>query len=280
MRRTPRFGVLAVVAVVTAGIGVSGLTSSAAATTPVVHASLNFATPPAGSTVTSLALGGSYTSYLTASVVTLNSGRAVSAVSGVCCNNAIDFPTYAIAATNPPLAIVAIKNRSSAVDALNPGTGNLRWQADFAMDNYTGIDEIDGDNLVQRGLSPQKQWKLSIDRHQARCTVRTTANAPASVTPAIIIPIQTTNVRWYRAICNRTSTGVLTLTVYARNISAQAWVLFGSSTAPTSAAGDLNMTWSIPASVGGKLENTGAIEVSPSTDQFNGKVDNVVIETF
>ena len=30
-------------------------------------------------------------------------------------------------------------------------------------------------------------------------------------------------------------------------------------------------------SIGGKLNDAGGIQFSPSTDQFNGKVDNVVL---
>ncbi|MFL6098791.1 MAG: hypothetical protein ACJ71T_02430 [Actinomycetales bacterium] len=277
MRRTSRIGLAAAITAVAAATALAGLAPSAAATTPVVRASLNFATPEAGKTVTTLTVGGAYYRTLTASVVTLNGGKAVSTVSGVCCNNAIDFPGYVARGSQPPLAVVAIKNKTSSLDPLNGGTGSFTWQADFSLDDNVGTDALDGDNLLQRGLSPQKQWKLSVDKHAAQCFVRTVANAAAVVTPVIHIPNQTTNVRWYRAICNRSATGVLSLRVYARSISAGTWVAFGTSTAADRTVGDLNMTWTTPVSVGGKLSSGTTIATSPAADQFNGRVDNVII---
>jgi hypothetical protein len=280
MRRTRRIGVPTLVstAIVLGALGAAtALAPAAQATTPQVRASLNFATPAAGSTVTTLTVGGAYASSLTASVVTANSGRAVSVVSGTGYNNAIDFPAYAPLDSHPPLAIVAIKNTHYPTDPLDAGTGNFTWQADFSLDDNVGSDPVDGDNLLQRGLSPDKQWKLSVDRHEAQCFARTVANAAAVVTPAIAIPKQTTNVRWYRAICNRSASGVLSLRVYAYSISAKGWVGFHSSTASSPVVGDLNISWSIPVTVGGKLTNAGGIAFTPSPDQFNGRVDNVIL---
>jgi hypothetical protein len=255
----------------------TALAPAAQATTPVVRASLNFASPAAGQTVTTLAVGGAYASALSASVVAANSGRAVSVVSGTGYNNAIDFPAYVPLAYHPPIAIVAIKNKNTALDPLDGGSGNFTWQADFSLDDYVGIDSVDGDNLLQRGLSPDKQWKLSVDRHHAQCFARTVAYAAAVVTPAIVIPNQTTSVRWYRAICNRSASGVLSLRVYAYSIPAKGWAGFHSSTASSLVVGDLNLAWSIPVTVGGKLTNAGGVAFTPSPDQFNGRVDNVIL---
>jgi hypothetical protein len=256
---------------------VAGPVTSANAGTRVVRASLNFATPSAGHTISTLAVGGSYSTALTASVVTANAGRAVSAVSNPGYNNAADLPSYVPLGNNPPIAVVRLRDKSSSVDPLGMGYGNFTWQADFSLDDNLGSDPVDGDNLVQRGLSPQKQWKLSIDRHKAQCFVRTAAYATAAVTPEITIPKQTSNVRWYRAICNRSLSGVLTIKVYAYSNSAGGWLYVGGSTAGESASGSLTFPWSVPVSIGGKLTDTGAIAMSPSPDQFNGKIDNVVL---
>jgi hypothetical protein len=282
MRRTRRFGVptLLSTAIALAALAAAIVVAPVAqASTPVVRASLNFATPAAGRTVTTLAVGGAGAGTLTASVVTANGGHAVSQVSGSGYNNAIAFPAYVPLANRPPLAIVSLRNTTASVDPLDGGSGNFTWQADFYLANNLGTDPVDGDNLLQRGLSPQKQWKLSVDRHHAQCFVRTVANGPSAVTPEITIPLITsaTDVHWYRAICNRSASGVVSLRVYGYHPTTKSWAAFKSSTAPTLAVGDLNMDWHIPVSVGGKLTNSGAIALAPSPDQFNGSVDNVIL---
>lgn len=243
----------------------------------VNRGSLDFNSPPAGQTVTSLIVGGSYSRYLTARVLTANGGRAVSVLGNFGYGNAIDLPAYGPASASPPLAIVSLRNNTATVDPLNPGYANFTWRADFSIDDNLGTEPLDGDNLVQRGLSPQKQWKLSVDAHRARCTVRTVAYGPVTETPPLVIPRQTTNVRWYRAVCNRSLTGVLTLRVWGYWIDRRAWVGLGTRVASGSASGSLGMDRTIPVSVGGKLTNAGFIQRYPSTDQFNGKVDNVVL---
>lgn len=272
-----RFISVALATVAATSVAVAGSILSAQAA-PRVRGSLNFNLPTPGQTVTTLLVGGDYSKYLTARVVTANGGRAVSAANNIAAyRNVIDFPAYASRTSAPPLAIVSLRNNTSTVDPLNPGSGNFTWQADFSLDDNLGTDAVDGDNLLQRGLSPHKQWKLSVDKHEAQCFVRTVANELSVVTPEIHIPNQTTNVKWYRAICNRSSTGVLSLKVYARSISAGTWVLYGTSTAADRVVGDLNMTWTTPVSVGGKLSSNTTIASSPSADQFNGRVDNVII---
>jgi hypothetical protein len=280
MRRTHRLGVpvLTTALVVSAFAAATAVAPAAQASSPVVRASLNFASPAAGKTVTSLAVGGAYASSLTASVVTANGGHAVSVPSGTY-NNAIALPAYVPRSDHPPIAIVAIRNRSASVDPLDAGSGAFTWQADFYLANNLGSDSVDGDNLLQRGLSPHKQWKLSVDRHQAQCFARTVANGPTVVTPEVAIPLVTTatSVHWYRAICNRSTSGVLTLHVYAYSPTAKTWSSFKSTTAPTLVSGDLNMDWNIPVSIGGKLTDSGAVALSPSADQLNGSIDNVIL---
>lgn len=264
-------------AVLTAGGALVAVTVVPAEATAVTRGSLDFNSPPAGQTVTSLLVGGSYSRYLTARVLTANGGRAVSAVGNVGYGNAIDLPAYRLASESPPLAIVSLRNNTTTVDPLNPGYANFTWRADFSIDDNLGTQALDGDNLLQRGLSPQKQWKLSVDGHRAQCFARTVAYGKAAETPPVVIPKQTTNVRWYRAVCNRSLAGVLTLRVWAYWNDRRAWVGFGTTQASASASGSLGMDRGIPVAIGGKLTNAGGIQLSPSTDQFNGRVDNVVL---
>ncbi len=231
-----RLATVVAAVVATTGLAVAASVLPAQATA-VNRGSLNFNSPPAGQTVTNLLVGGAYSKYLTARVVTLNGGRAVSEPGPPGYGNSIDFPAYTPANASPPFAIVSLRNNTSTVDPLNPGTGNFTWQADFSLDDFVGTEAIDGDNIVQRGLSPQKQWKLSVDEHKARCFVRITPNGALSETPAINIPLQTTNIRWYRGICNRSVSGVLSLRVYAYWNSRHAWVLYRTATSTVSAAG-------------------------------------------
>jgi hypothetical protein len=248
---------------------------SVAAVTTVTRAGLSFNYPSAGHTVTSLVVGGAYASYVTAVVVTANAGRAVS-VSNPGYANAIDFPAYLPLAESPPIAIVKMRSKTSSVDPLNGGYGSFTWRADFSLDDYLGTQAIDGDNLLQRGLSPAKQWKLSVDSHRVQCTVRINPSGAVVETPQIRIPFRTTNVRWYRAFCNRSATGVLSIRVYAYSNASHAWIGFASATAPGSAAGSLNFNYLVPVTVGGKLKDTGAVAF-PTPDQFNGQVDNVLL---
>jgi hypothetical protein len=280
MRRTRRLGAPAVTTalVLSAFAAATALAPAAQASSPVVLASLNFATPSAGKTVTSLDVGGAYASSLSASVVTANGGHAVSVPSPTY-NNAIALPPYSSRADDPPYAIVAIRNTSASVDALDAGSGAFTWQADFYLANDLGSDPLDGDNLLQRGLSPNKQWKLSVDRHRAQCFARTVAHGPEVVTPAVTIPQvgDAESVHWYRAICTRSDSGVLTLRVLAFSPTERTWSSFASTTAPTLVSGDLDMDWNIPVSVGGKLTDTGAVAVAKSPDQLNGSIDNVIM---
>ncbi|MDP9218980.1 MAG: hypothetical protein M3P23_00375 [Actinomycetota bacterium] len=277
-------GTLALLGAVFGGVGsaqggtsaTSGTSArSAAAVATVTRASLSFNYPTAGQTVTSLVVGGAYASYVTAVVVTANAGRAVS-VSNPGYTNAIDFPAYVPLAQSPPIAIVKMRSKTSSVDPLNGGYGSFTWRADFSLDDYLGNQAVDGDNLLQRGLSPQKQWKLSVDAHRVQCNVRINPSGPVVKTPLITIPFKTTNVRWYRAFCNRSATGVLSIRVYAYSNASHAWVSFASGTAPGSAAGSLNFNYLVPVTVGGKLKDTGAVAF-PTPDQFNGQVDNVLL---
>ncbi|MFT4220204.1 MAG: hypothetical protein QM611_06770 [Microbacterium sp.] len=172
---------------------------------------------------------------------------------------------------------MSIINGSGTDDLLNPGSGRFSFRADFSLDDTSGNapSNSDGDNIFQRGLSPNAQWKLSVDGHMAQCSVRAAGASAAVHTPAIAIPNKTANVSWYRAECLRDTdaAGTLSLTVSYYDTSAGSWISLASSQA-AGAAGDLTMSRTIPVSIGGKLNNNNTIQQS-APDQFNGLIDNV-----
>jgi hypothetical protein len=189
---------------------------------------------------------------------------------------AVAFPGYEPLGPSTHLAIVSITNPASvstpAADPMNPKSGPFSFGADFRINDDTGTDPSDGDNVFQRGLNGATQWKLSVDHHAAVCSVKA-AGEPAIKTPAITIPPASWSVQWYRTTCVRDATGMLTATVQAYNGLQSSWQPFGS--ANVSGAGiDLSMSPQTPVSIGGKLNANNTITMS-APDQLNGAVDNV-----
>ncbi len=256
-------------------VGTAGPAS--AATVTVLQAKFDGLT--IGSPISTLALTGTAATSVTSSVVTANGGQALgaqgatNASGGHVSGTAMRLPAYQLLGPTTPLAVVSIRNNGA--ESMNPGTSTFSWKADFSIDDNLGTQATDGDNLFQRGLSPNTQWKLSVDHHKVLCSVRPVgAGAPIN-TPLVTIPNQTTNVSWYRATCKRTAAGVLTMTLQQYDRAAAAWVAFGTPQSVSGAQGDLTMASTIPVTIGGKLTNTGNLASMP--DQFNGLVDNVVL---
>jgi len=80
--------------------------------------------------------------------------------------------------------------------------------------------------------------------------------------------------RWYRLACARDG-AVVTLTVTSWSAAGVAQVVTTRASGPT---GDLSPSApTVPLSVGGKLRADGT--PAPATDQFNGRIDNVVMRT-
>jgi hypothetical protein len=256
-------------------IGSAGPASAAAVTV----LQLKFDGGTIGNTITSPLITGSAAGSVSSTVKTQGTGLATvvqgatDAAGNHVSGTAMRLPAYQLLGPTTPLAIVSIRNLGA--EAMNPGTGTFTWKADFSLDDNDGTVATDGDNIFQRGLSPQTQWKLSADHHKVLCSVRPVGATGPINTPLVTIPLQTSNVSWYRGTCKRTAAGVLTLTVQQYDRAAAAWVAFGTPQTVSGAQGDLTMTSTIPVTIGGKLTNSNNFASTP--DQFNGIVDNVVL---
>lgn len=174
--------------------------------------------------------------------------------------------------TGAPRAVVRITNATDA-DVLNPRSAHFKFGADFVIAEPSwrlapGSTD-NGDNLVQRGLyGDASQYKLQVDRDVATCRIKGDLGA-VEVSSDV-------NIRsdlWYRARCRRLSRSV--------SISVTWWRTNGTRHTVTDSrhgrTGDMTPgrpSW--PLSVGGKLRAGG--QVHPSTDQFNGRIDNVFLE--
>jgi hypothetical protein len=184
-------------------------------------------------------------------------------------NTAVRTPAFAPGA-NGPRAVIKVVDRTGT-DALNPGTGAFTFGADFARNaasERAGTSD-NGDNLMQRGLfGHRSQYKLQLDHGRATCRVKGAAGAVAVSSPVAI-----TAGRWYRLRCTRSGSTV--------TLSVSRWSAKGVATTSTSSVkgptGDLSPTSAtMPLSIGGKLDAAGGILVD--TDQFNGRIDNVLLQ--
>lgn len=179
--------------------------------------------------------------------------------------------------------------RLGTADVLAPGTARFTFGADFKLDRGTtvgvGVGD-DGNNLVQRGLYGGDQFKLQVDVRPGlladasddvevlSCSVResgvTTATAKVTVRDG----------QWFRARCEREVVGGLDVLILSvTNLSTGAVypevATVGSVAAARLDFPDANLTTGrIPMSIGGKVSASG-VPMPSSTDQFNGRIDNV-----
>jgi hypothetical protein len=172
---------------------------------------------------------------------------------------AVDFPRYARSGTYP---VSVIKVAPTSSQALAPSGYDFRFGAVFRINTMSKGRAIDdGDNIFQRGLnSTESMYKLDIANNRAVCVVRGEAG---EVMVRSETPIDSET--WYRATCTRTANQV-SITV----------ALHGGAPGPTravteGATGTLNFPLHLPASIGGKLYESGVI-VGVESDQFNGAV--------
>ncbi|MBA2445974.1 MAG: hypothetical protein H0V49_11685 [Nocardioidaceae bacterium] len=206
------------------------------------------------------------------SVATLNGGALTAG------NERDGRPGYSIRtprfnpSTDAPRAAVKITN-ATATDVLNPRSADFKFGADFVVDDpswRTASGSTDnGDNLVQRGLyGDASQYKLQVDRDVATCRIKGDLG-----TVEVSSEVNIQSGRWYRVRCRRLSRSV--------TISVTSWRTNGTRHTDTDTrngrTGDMTPnrpSW--PFSVGGKLRAGG--KVHPSTDQFNGRIDNVFLK--
>ena len=123
--------------------------------------------------------------------------------------------------------------------------------------------------MMQRGLFEGSQYKLQID-HEDRVVPE--SRAPKARSPSSR-SVEIEDGHWYRLRCTRSGNDV---TFSVSDMEAD------DSTAiedkKSGATGSLDpVDASLPLSVGGKLNADGGI-VEDSTDQFNGLLDNILLD--
>lgn len=203
---------------------------------------------------------------------TRNGGRAVG-VEGPWGGEAFRLPDFAAGATpsTVPIAITTFGGPGQNAWRLNPGTSDFRFGASFKLAGTTGSSWLDnGDNLVQRGLwNAPSQYKIELDRRQPACRVKG-AEGAVMVTGSFVVP----RGEWFNIQCERDARGV-TLSVGGRlpdgSYVHREWRSNGRTGSMWGLSGD------VPLSVGGKVDDRGA-PVLGASDQFNGSVDNVVVD--
>jgi hypothetical protein len=176
---------------------------------------------------------------------------------------AVQFPAY-VASGTYPRAVVRLTPSSGT--ALNPGTGDFTFGAVVRLDGTSSARSDDnGDNAFQRGLYDESsQFKLEFDAGRPACSVLGSAGRVIVRSGAGIAPGA-----WYQVTCSRTG-GSVSMTVARVGSSTAA----ATRTSRTGATGNVTFAGSRPASVGGKLTPSGAVDTSAS-DQFNGAIAKV-----
>jgi hypothetical protein len=181
---------------------------------------------------------------------------------------AVEFPPYVASGTYPRAVVEVVPSSGTA---LSPGRADFEFGAVFRLDAQSqGRTDDNGNNAFQRGLSGQPaMFKLELDGGRPSCTVKGTAGK-AIVRSGTTV----THDAWYEATCSRVA-GKLTVAVTALGSSGS----FASATAQRStytSTGTVGFASTVPASIGGKLYNSGAID-SGASDQFNGAIAEVWI---
>lgn len=173
---------------------------------------------------------------------------------------ALRFPTYAGTEKGSFAAL-----RVEPEEWLSPGSSEFTFGADVRLDGNSNGSEIDnGDNVLQRGLfADSAQFKIQVDKHRPSCVVRGTDGSVVVKSKLNLDPA-----KWYRLSCHRLDTTVtLTVTDLAAGTAPE-------PIAKTGPIGSLDLIGSEPLAIGAKIGEDGEI-VRSSTDQFNGRIDNV-----
>ncbi len=220
--------------------------------------------PPyeAGETVNVVANAG--TAVVRTDVVTVDRGR-VAAARPTRSGTAMRLPVFN-GQTAPPRAVLRVSPAGSD-DSLDPGQSRFVFGADFRLDGVSAGSRVDnGDNLVQRGLyDATTQYKIQVDGRRPMCRIKGAAGIVQVASSRTVRPDV-----WYRVRCLRRPDSVqLTVTELDAKAAAVRSQRSGTTGSLTPAA------YGVPLSVGGKL--TAAGRIAPSTDQFNGVVDNVLL---
>ncbi len=271
-RRRTAFLVLAIGAVLP-GLALAG----PAAAAPLDQVWLTFGETPVGQTLATVTNEGTLAADTRQSVVTLNGGTLVagSAVSGQ--GSSADFPAFASSGSGRR-AVVRVTNAGS-VDRLAPGSAQFSFGADVVLDATSASSSSgstdNGNNVIQRGLyNDAGQFKIQVDARRPSCRIKGASGA-VEVTSRVSL---TPDIQWYRLRCTRTvgsPNDTVTLTVTPISSSGELGAAVSDSR--TGRVGRTGFALGVPLSVGGKLKSSGAIN-SSSSDQFNGRIDNAVLQ--
>lgn len=163
------------------------------------------------------------------------------------------------------LAALVVRPEGDA-DPFAPGKAPFAFGAVFRLDAESeGSAVDDGNNLVQRGLyDDDAQFKMQLDDERLSCRVTGSAGSVLVQAADKLSPR-----RWHRARCVRRGDSV-TLRLLERTADGPVrhrWTRSGD-------IGALTFSSKPPLSVGGKVDAGGEV-VADSSDQFNGRVDNV-----
>jgi len=255
-------------AVTTAGAG----SASAAAGQPLV--AFSFSAPSGGTGAKQTQFPSDGTASVTTSVVSANGGQVTSVDSRAGAGSAVKLPAFDPSAGGPR-AVISVVNAAGS-DQMAPGSRSFSWGADFVLSadsaTHASGSEDDGDNLVQRGLYGHTQMKLDADGRRPGCRLRGSTGSAGAV--RVVAPMTVDAGHWYRATCSRSGS---TLSITVSQFDSSGAVARTWSRSATSGAGFGSITWDrvrTPLTIGGKLTSRGHL-TSGSSDQFNGRVDNV-----
>lgn len=151
-------------------------------------------------------------------------------------------------------------------DPFAPGSSGFTFGAAFRIDAKSQGSKVDnGNNLAQRGLyQDDAQYKLQVDDNRLSCRVKGAAGSILVRADEVVKPR-----RWHRARCTRKGSTV-TLVFVERTSDGRTkhrWSRSGT-------IGKLAFDSRPPLSIGGKVNGNGKL-VATSSDQFNGRIDNV-----
>jgi hypothetical protein len=161
-------------------------------------------------------------------------------------------------------SFAALKVDARRTNWLSPGSGEFVFGADVRLDKLTDGSEVDdGDNVMQAGLyGDPAQFKLQVDKHRASCVIRGSKGDSVVRSEETLTPR-----RWYRLMCHRAG-DTITLTE----------VPLGDHDAVRRSVDRIDVgtidTSEASLAVGAKINREGEI-VRSSTDQFNGRIDNI-----
>ena len=211
---------------------------------------------------------GSVADFTDIEVMSINGGEVIGAPGVTGNGSAGQFPSHSIG-PDSPRAVIKISNPVN-LGLLNPGARDFWFGADINLDaeNATSDSNDDGNNVIQRGLfNETSQFKIEVDNLRPACRIKGSLD-DVRLQGEAITPGDT-----YRIRCERIGTDVRLLVWPVNNNGSLAAPV--TDIARTVEVGPLSFERGIPMAIGGKLNNNGT--VNPSTDQFNGTIDNAIL---